>query len=274
MEKRENFSSRLGFILVSAGCAIGLGNVWKFPYMCGQYGGALFILIYLLFLVILGFPIMVCEFSVGRASKASCATSFKRLEPKGTRWHKYGYFGMAGNYLLMMFYTMVAGWMLYYFYRTAIGEFTSAQMTVAEITAKFGEMTSSAPTMTLWMVIAVVMAFAICAAGVQKGVERVSKVMMLCLLGLIAVLAVNSLLLPGAGEGVKFFLVPNFDTIKEVGFGNIVFGALSQSFFTLSVGIGSMAIFGSYIDRKRSLAGEAVSIAVLDTFVAIMAGLI
>ncbi|MBR0027721.1 MAG: sodium-dependent transporter [Clostridia bacterium] len=274
MEKRENFSSRLGFILVSAGCAIGLGNVWKFPYMCGQYGGALFILIYLLFLVILGFPIMVCEFSVGRASKASCATSFKRLEPKGTRWHKYGYFGMAGNYLLMMFYTMVAGWMLYYFYRTAIGEFTSAQMTVAEITAKFGEMTSSAPTMTLWMVITVVMAFAICAAGVQKGVERVSKVMMLCLLGLIAVLAVNSLLLPGAGEGVKFFLVPNFDTIKEVGFGNIVFGALSQSFFTLSVGIGSMAIFGSYIDRKRSLAGEAVSIAVLDTFVAIMTGLI
>ncbi|MBQ6529566.1 MAG: sodium-dependent transporter [Clostridia bacterium] len=274
MEKRENFSSRLGFVLVSAGCAIGLGNVWKFPYMCGQYGGALFILIYLLFLVILGFPIMVCEFSVGRASKASCATSFKRLEPKGTRWHKFGYFGMAGNYLLMMFYTMVAGWMLYYFYRTAIGEFTSAQMTVAEITAKFGEMTSSAPTMTLWMVIAVVMAFAICAAGVQKGVERVSKVMMLCLLGLIAVLAVNSLLLPGAGEGVKFFLVPNFDTIKEVGFGNIVFGALSQSFFTLSVGIGSMAIFGSYIDKKRSLAGEAVSIAVLDTFVAIMAGLI
>lgn len=274
MEKRENFSSRLGFILVSAGCAIGLGNVWKFPYMCGQYGGALFILIYLLFLVILGFPIMVCEFSVGRASKASCATSFKRLEPNGTRWHKYGYFGMAGNYLLMMFYTTVAGWMLYYFYRTAIGEFTSAQMTVAEITAKFGEMTSSTPTMTLWMVITVVMAFAICAAGVQKGVERVSKVMMLCLLGLIAVLAVNSLLLPGAGEGVKFFLVPNFDTIKEVGFGNIVFGALSQSFFTLSVGIGSMAIFGSYIDRKRSLAGEAVSIAVLDTFVAIMAGLI
>ena len=274
MEKRENFSSRLGFVLVSAGCAIGLGNVWKFPYMCGQYGGALFILIYLLFLVILGFPIMVCEFSVGRASKASCATSFKRLEPNGTRWHKYGYFGMAGNYILMMFYTTVAGWMLYYFYRTAIGEFASAQMTVAEITAKFGEMTSSAPTMTLWMVITVVMAFAICAAGVQKGVERVSKVMMLCLLGLIAVLAVNSLLLPGAGEGVKFFLVPNFDTIKEVGFGNIVFGALSQSFFTLSVGIGSMAIFGSYIDRKRSLAGEAVSIAVLDTFVAIMAGLI
>ena len=274
MEKRENFSSRLGFILVSAGCAIGLGNVWKFPYMCGQYGGALFILIYLLFLVILGFPIMVCEFSVGRASKASCATSFKRLEPKGTRWHKYGYFGMAGNYLLMMFYTTVAGWMLYYFYRTASGEFSQAMLTVDQIRDKFGDMTASPPIMTFWMVAAVLISFAICAAGVQKGVERVSKVMMLCLLGLIAVLAVNSLLLPGAGEGVKFFLVPNFDTIKEVGFGNIVFGALSQSFFTLSVGIGSMAIFGSYIDRKRSLAGEAVSIAVLDTFVAIMAGLI
>ena len=274
MEKREKFSSRLGFILVSAGCAIGLGNVWKFPYMCGQYGGALFILIYLVFLVILGFPIMVCEFSVGRASKASCATSFKRLEPKGTRWHKFGYFGMAGNYLLMMFYTTVAGWMLYYFYRTASGEFSGALLTVEQIKDKFGEMTSSAPNMAFWMIVAVVISFAICAGGVRKGVERVSKVMMLCLLGLIVVLAVNSLLLPGAGKGVEFFLVPNFETVKQVGIGNIVFGAMSQAFFTLSIGIGSMAIFGSYIGRQRSLAGEAVSIAALDTLVAIMAGLI
>lgn len=274
MKSREKFGSRLGFILVSAGCAIGLGNVWKFPYMCGQYGGAAFILIYLVFLAIMGFPIMVCEFSVGRGSQKSCATSFKELEPKGARWHKYSWFGMAGNYLLMMFYTTVAGWMICYFYRCLTGEFTNTAMTTQEVTAKYAEMTGSPGIMFLWTVIAIILAFFICSFGVQKGVEKVSKVMMICLLGLIVVLAINSLRLPGAAEGVKFYLVPDFESMMEKGIGNVVFAAMSQSFFTLSIGIGSMAIFGSYLDKSRSLAGETLSITVLDTFVAIMAGMI
>lgn len=274
MQEREKFGSRLGFILVSAGCAVGLGNVWKFPYMCGQYGGAAFILIYLIFLAILGFPIMVCEFSVGRGSQKSCATSFKELEPRGTKWHNFGYFGMAGNYLLMMFYTMVAGWMLYYFFRTAAGEFSGGTMTTDQVAAKFGELTASPGTLTLWMVIAVVISFGICSLGVQKGVEKITKVMMLCLLALIVVLAIHSVMLPGAGEGVKFYLVPDFKAMVDNGIGNVVFGAMSQAFFTLSIGIGSMAIFGSYLNKKRSLTGETVSICLLDTFVALMAGLI
>lgn len=274
MQEREKFGSRLGFILVSAGCAVGLGNVWKFPYLCGQYGGAAFILIYLVFLAILGFPIMVCEFSVGRASQKSCATSFKVLEPKGTRWHQYGYLGMAGNYLLMMFYTMVAGWTMYYCYCTLTGKFTSDALTTEEITAMFGEMTGSAPTLILWTIIAIFLAFGICSLGMKKGVEKITKVMMLCLLALIAVLAVNSLRLPGALKGVKFYLVPDFAGMVERGIGKVVFGAMSQAFFTLSIGIGSMAIFGSYLDKSRSLAGETVSITLLDTFVALMSGLI
>lgn len=274
MREREKFGSRLGFILVSAGCAVGLGNVWKFPYMCGKYGGAAFILIYLVFLVLLGFPIMVCEFSVGRGSQKSCATSFKTLEPEGTRWHKYGYLGMAGNYLLMMFYTMVSGWMLYYCYRCVTGEFTSSPLTIEEVSAKFASMTSSAGTLTLWTVIAIVLAFGICAKGLKNGVEKITKVMMLCLLVLIAALAVNSLLLPNAMQGVKFYLVPDFKAVVENGIGNVVFGAMSQAFFTLSIGIGSMAIFGSYLGKERSLTGETLSIGILDTFVALMAGLI
>lgn len=274
MNKREKFGSRLGFILVSAGCAVGLGNVWKFPYMCGQYGGAAFILIYLAFLAILGFPIMVCEFSVGRGSQKSCATSFKELEPKGTKWHNYGYLGMAGNYLLMMFYTAVAGWMMYYCYRCLVGDFTNDVMTTAQVDAKYAEMTGSAPTMILWTVLAIALSFGICSLGVQKGVERITKVMMICLLALIIVLAVNSLLLPGSGKGVEFYLVPDFKDMAEKGIGNVVFAAMSQAFFTLSIGIGSMAIFGSYLDKSRSLTGETVSITVLDTFVALMAGMI
>lgn len=274
MKTREKFGSRLGFILVSAGCAIGLGNVWKFPYLCGQNGGAAFILIYLVFLAIMGFPIMVCEFSVGRGSQKSCAASFKELEPEGTQWHKYSWFGMAGNYLLMMFYTMVAGWMLYYCYRCLTGEFTNSVLSAEQITAKFGDMVGSAPTLIFWTILAIVIAFGICSLGMQKGVEKITKVMMICLLALIVVLAVNSLRLPGAAEGVKFYLVPDFKAMAEKGIGNVVFAAMSQAFFTLSIGIGSMAIFGSYLDKSRSLAGETVSISLLDTFVAICSGLI
>lgn len=274
MEKREKFGSRLGFILVSAGCAVGLGNVWKFPYMCGQYGGATFILIYLIFLAMLGFPIMVCEFSVGRGSRKSCATSFKVLEPEGSRWHNYGYLGMAGNYLLMMFYTMVAGWMMYYCYRSAVGEFSNGTLSAEIVKAKFDEMTASPETMILWTCVAIILSFGICSLGLQKGVEKITKVMMLCLLMLIAVLAVHSLTLPGAEKGVRFYLLPDFKDMAAKGIGNVVFAAMSQAFFTLSVGMGSMAIFGSYLDKSRSLTGETISITLLDTFVALMAGLI
>ena len=274
MQEREKFGSRLGFILVSAGCAVGLGNVWKFPYMCGRYGGAAFILIYLVFLAILGFPIMVCEFSVGRGSQKSCAASFKKLEPEGSRWHHFSYFAIAGNYLLMMFYTMVAGWMLYYCFCSLKGDFTGSAMTTEDVAAKFQEMTGSAGTLTLWMILVVVISFGICSLGVQKGVEKITKVMMACLFVLILVLAVHSVMLPNAGEGIRFYLVPDFKAMVDEGIGNVVFGAMSQSFFTLSVGIGSMAIFGSYLDKSRSLTGETLSISCLDTFVALMAGLI
>lgn len=274
MENREKFGSRLGFILVSAGCAVGLGNVWKFPYMAGRYGGAAFILIYLIFLLIMGLPIMVCEFSVGRGSQKSVATAFKELEPEGRRWHDFGYFGMIGNYVLMMFYTMVGGWMMYYCYRTITGEFSRSGLTSEIVQTKFNDMLSSPGTLTFWMMAAVLLSFGVCSLGVQKGVERITKVMMCCLLALIVVLAVNSVLLDGAAEGVKFYLVPNFAELKELGIGNVVFGAMSQAFFTLSIGIGSMAIFGSYLDKDRSLTGEALSITILDTFVALVAGLI
>lgn len=274
MKEREKFGSRLGFILVSAGCAVGLGNVWKFPYMCGKYGGAAFILIYLLFLVILGFPIMVCEFSVGRASRKSIASSFRELEPEGRRWHGFGYLGMAGNYLLMMFYTMVAGWMLYYCYRTATGQFSGAGINKDVIAEKFNHMLASPGTMTFWMILVVLLAFGICSLGVQKGVEKITKVMMICLLALIVILAVNSVMLDGAEEGVLFYLVPDFESMKENGIGNVIFAAMSQAFFTLSIGMGSMAIFGSYLGKDRSLPGETLNITILDTFVALMAGLI
>lgn len=269
---REKFGSRLGFILVSAGCAIGLGNVWKFPYMAGQYGGAAFILVYLLFLVILGLPILNCEFSVGRASQKSIASSFHTLEPKGTSWHRMGWLGMAGNYLLMMFYAMVAGWMVYYCYRMFSGEFITAS--AAQIEAGFLDMHGKPMTMYFWTLLVIFISFGVCSIGLQSGVEKVSKIMMICLLGLMMLLAVRSVLMPGAMEGVKFYLIPDFHRMAEAGIGNVVFGAMSQAFFTLSIGMGGMAIFGSYLDKSRSLVNESIYIVLLDTFVALMAGLI
>ena len=274
MEKRETFSSRLGFILVSAGCAVGIGNVWKFPYICGQFGGAAFILIYLLFLGILGIPILVCEYAVGRSSRKSCVASFRALEPKGRQFHCYGGFAMAGNVLLMMFYTTVAGWMMCYFWKCLTGTFTASPMTTEAVASVFSALTADPWQMLFWAVLATVISFGICALGVVNGVERITKWMMVGLLGLIVVLAVNSLLLPGAGEGIRFYLVPNFAVMQARGIGNVIFAAMSQAFFTLSLGIGAMSIFGSYVTRDRKLTGEAVNVALLDALVAIMAGLI
>lgn len=272
--EREKFSSRLGFILISAGCAIGLGNVWRFPYITGKYGGAAFVILYLFFLVILGLPIMVMEFSVGRASRKSAALSFDVLEPKGTKWHLYKYGAMAGNYLLMMFYTTIGGWMLLYFFKTALGQFDG--LTSAEVSDSFGKLMGQPGLMTLFMIITVVTCFMICSLGLQKGVEKITKVMMVCLLGLMIVLAARSLLLKGGEEGIRFYLFPDFKKLTKGsgGLWEAVYAAMGQSFFTLSLGIGALAIFGSYIGKERSLTGEALSIAVLDTFVALMAGLI
>ena len=270
--KREKFGSRLGFILVSAGCAIGLGNVWKFPYMAGKFGGAAFILIYLIFLAILGMPIIVCEFSVGRASQKSIATSYNALEPEGTRWHFTRWFAIAGNYILVMFYSMVGGWMLYYCFRMAKGDF--AGVTSDQVSSSFENMLASPGTLMLWTVIVVLIAFGICSIGLQKGVEKIMTVTMLCLLATMAVRAVRSVTLAGSSEGLRFYLVPDFHKMMENGIGNVVFGAMSQAFFTLSIGMGGMAIFGSYLDKSRSLTGESLSIVILDTFVALMAGLI
>ena len=272
MKERETFGSRLGFILVSAGCAIGLGNVWKFPYMAGKYGGAAFILIYLIFLVLLGLPVLVCEFAVGRASRKSTARAFHDLEPEDANFHNFSYMSMVSNYVLMMFYTMVAGWMLYYCYAMAAGKLDGKDS--AQVADYFTGLQDSAGTMTLWMIIVVVLSFGVCSLGVQRGLEKITKVMMMCLLALIVVLAVHSLTLDGAMEGVKFYLVPDFAAMAEIGIGNVIFGALSQAFFTLSIGAGSMTIFGSYLGKDRSLLGESLHITILDTFVALMAGLI
>lgn len=269
--EREKFGSRLGFILISAGCAIGLGNVWRFPYIVGQYGGAAFILIYLLFLVIFGLPIMTMEFAVGRASRKSIAESFKALEPEGTKWHWFSFIGMAGNYLLMMFYTTVTGWMFAYFFKMIRGDFMNK--TVAEVTAQFGELTANPVAVVGFMVLAIVLGFFICSLGLNKGVEKITKVMMLALLAIIVVLAVRSITLPGAGEGLKYYLIPDFNKMQGR-VGEVLFAAMGQAFFTLSIGMGSMAIFGSYIDKNRSLLGESLSISILDTFVAFTAGLI
>lgn len=270
--KREQFGSRLGFILVSAGCAIGLGNVWKFPYMAGKYGGAAFILIYLIFLVVLGLPIIVCEFSVGRASQKSIATSYNTLEPSGSRWHYTRWVAIAGNYLLVMFYSMVGGWMLYYCFRMARGEFVN--VSARQVADKYDSMLASVPTLAGWTLLVILISFGICSIGLQKGVEKIMKVTMLCLLAIMVVLTVRSVTLSGSSEGLSFFLIPDFRRMMENGIGNVIFGAMSQAFFTLSIGMGGMAIFGSYLDKKRSLAGESVSIVLLDTCVALMAGLI
>ncbi len=270
--KREKFGSRLGFILVSAGCAIGIGNVWKFPYMCGEFGGAAFILIYLIFLLVLGIPVLTCEFAIGRGSGRSVAAGFERLEPQGTGWHITKWVGIIGSYLLMMFYTTVGGWMMYYCFRSIAGEFAGASTDT--VTAGFSDMLGNAPVMAFWTTLICVIGFAVCQFGIQKGIERVSKLMMSALLVIMLVLAVHSVFLEGAGEGIHFYLVPDFAQMKEMGIGNVIFGAMSQAFFTLSIGIGAMMIFGSYIGKERSLAGEAISITALDTFVALMAGFI
>ena len=270
--KRESFASRIGFLMVSAGCAIGIGNVWRFPTVTGQYGGGVFVLFYLLFLVILGLPIMTMEFAVGRASHKSPVRAYQALEKPGQKWHIHGYFTLIGCYLLMMFYTTVAGWMLHYFYMTAVGKL--AGLNAEQVAGKFTEMLASPATMTFWMVFVVVVSILVCAKGLQSGLERVTKGMMIALLLIMVVLAVNSLFMPGAKEGLSFFLVPDFARMQEVGVVNTLVSAMNQAFFTLSLGIGAMSIFGSYIGKEHSLLGESVRIVVLDTFVAITAGLI
>ena len=273
MTERENFKSRLGFILIAAGCAIGLGNVWRFPFITGQYGGAAFVLIYLFFLLIFGFPILVMEFAVGRSSKRGVGRSFAILEKPGHKWHYAGIPMIAGNYLLMMFYTTVTGWMLYYFYRmVTMGDLM--KMTPAEVGAEFGKMLGNGPLLSFWMVVATFAGLSIVALGLQRGVERITKTMMSALLIIMLILMVRVLTLPGAGEGLKFYLLPDFAKLKEAGIGEVVFAALGQSFFTLSIGIGSMSIFGSYIKKQHSLLTEAAHICVLDTGVALIAGLI
>ena len=270
--QRERLGSRLGFILLSAGCAIGVGNVWKFPWMVGQYGGGAFVLFYVIFLLILGLPIMTMEFAVGRASQKSPVRAYQVLEKPGSRWHIHGYLAMIGNYLLMMFYTTVCGWMLHYFYLTATGRFVGA--TTEQVGAVFGEMLSRPGVMAGCMIAVVVIGFLINSFGLQGGLERVTKVMMIALLAIMVVLAVNSIRTPGSGEGLRFYLIPDFGRMAETGVANVVVGAMNQAFFTLSLGIGAMAIFGSYIGKGRALMGEAVNVAVLDTFVAFTAGLI
>ena len=270
--ERETLKSRLGFILLSAGCAIGIGNVWKFPYIAGQGGGGAFVLFYLIFLVILGLPIMTMEFAVGRASRKSPVRAYQALEKPGQKWHIHGYFTLIGCYLLMMFYTTVAGWMLHYFYMTAAGKL--AGLNAEQVAGKFTEMLASPATMTFWMVFVVVVSILVCAKGLQSGLERVTKGMMIALLLIMVVLAVNSLFMPGAKEGLSFSLVPDFTRMQEVGVVNTLVSAMNQAFFTLSLGIGAMSIFGSYIGKEHSLLGESVRIVVLDTFVAITAGLI
>ncbi len=272
MQNRERFASRLGFILVSAGCAIGLGNVWRFPYITGQYGGAAFILIYLAFLVMLGIPIMVMEFAVGRASQKSAVRSFHVLEPRGTKWHLTGYAAMAGNYLLMMFYTTVCGWMLGYVVKMFSGEFNG--LTPDEVGGMFGGMLADPTYMTFWMVVTVIIGFIVCSMGFQNGVERVTKVMMSCLFLILVALCIRSITLPGAGEGLAFYLIPDFGRMMEAGIGEAVYAAMGQAFFTLSLGIGAMSIFGSFISKDRSLTGEVVSICALDTTVALLSGLV
>ena len=265
---RERLGSRLGFILLSAGCAIGVGNVWKFPWMAGQYGGGAFVLIYLIFLVIIGLPVMVMEFSLGRASQASPVMLYQKLQKPGQKWHVHGYATLIGNIIIMMFYTSVTGWILYYFVKFLSGDMTG--ITNEASANLFGEMLSSPAITVGFMAIVVILGFVILSFGLQNGVERITKYMMLVLLGLMVILAINSFTLSGASEGLNFYLKPDVSKIN----GSVVVGAMNQAFFTLSLGIGSMAIFGSYLNRDRSLLGESVNVLVLDTFVAITAGLI
>uniref|UniRef100_UPI004055BA86 sodium-dependent transporter n=1 Tax=Acetatifactor sp. TaxID=1872090 RepID=UPI004055BA86 len=269
---RERLGSRLGFILLSAGCAIGIGNVWKFPYMVGQYGGGLFVLIYLFFLIVMGVPVMTMEFSLGRASQKSPARMYQVLEPEGSKWHFHGKVAVIGNYILMMFYTTVSGWMLHYFVSMAKGELIGLDTT--GVANYFKQMKADTPSMILYMTIIVVAGFLICSIGLQNGLEKITKWMMIALIVIMLVLAVNSFFLDGGEAGLEFYLMPSFERVQEAGIGNVIVGAMNQAFFTLSLGMGAMAIFGSYIDKKRALMGEAVNVALLDTFVAMCSGLI
>ena len=278
--ERERFGSRLGFILISAGCAIGLGNVWRFPYITGEYGGAAFLVMYLIFLVILGLPIMVMEFAVGRGSQRSIARAFNVLEPAGTHWHKYKWVGIAGCYLLMMFYTTVGGWMLSFVVKMGTGAFNGLDS--AGVGAVFNDMLANPTELVGWMLVVIVLGFLVCSLGLQKGVERITKVMMICLLGIMAVLVVRAVTLPGGLEGLKFYLIPDFGKLfagattaeQWATFGDAVYAAMGQAFFTLSLGISAMEVFGSRIGKQNSLTGEALRICGLDTAVAILAGLI
>jgi len=270
--QREQLGSRLGFLLISAGCAIGLGNVWRFPFITGQYGGAAFVLIYLIFLLILGMPIMVMEFAIGRAGRKNIAGALKALQTKGSQWHLAGYLGILGNVILMMFYTTVAGWMLYYFYNTGIGSLSGLDS--EQVASVFASLLANPWTLIGWMVAVIILGFGICSLGLQNGVERITKWMMSSLFVILLILVIKSVTLPGASEGVAFFLKPDFQKLIETGIWETVYAAMGQAFFTLSLGIGSMAIFGSYIGKERSLTGESLNIIGLDTLVAIMSGLI
>lgn len=272
MKEREHFKSRLGFLLLSAGCAIGIGNVWRFPYVVGQNGGGIFVFFYLIFLLLIGVPILSMEFSVGRASAKSPVKAYQALESKGQKWHLQGYVGLLGNYFLMMYYTTVAGWMINYFYKFLIGSFEG--ITTTKVQSVFEQVLASPFQNVFWMIVVVVIGMLICSMGLQNGVERITKFMMIGLLGLIILLAVHGLTLPHALKGVKFYLYPDFNKIHQIGLLNVIVAAMNQSFFTLSLGIGAMAIFGSYLNKEKTLLGEAFNVAVLDTFVAIVAGLI
>ena len=272
MKERESFGSRLGFILVSAGCAIGIGNVWKFPYVAGENGGGIFVLFYLIFLAIMGVPVLTMELAVGRASRKSAVQGYKALEKPGSKWHIHGWFCIIGCYLLMMYYTTVSGWMLNYCVKFASGAFNDIDS--AGVDTVFREMLANPGEMMFFMGLTVIFGFLVCNGGLKNGLERVNKVMMLCLLGLIILLALHSLTLSGAGEGLRFYLFPDIQRAAESGLGKIITAAMNQAFFTLSLGIAAMEVFGSYMSKNNSLTGESIRICCLDTFVALMSGLI
>ena len=270
--KRESFKSRLGFLL-SAGCAIGIGNVWRFPYVVGENGGGIFVLFYLLFLVAMGLPVLTMELAVGRGSRKSAVLAYKELEKPKSKWHIHGWFAILGCYVLMMYYTTVSGWMVSYFYKFVTGEF-KAGMDADATGSVFSDLLADPKQMGFWMILTVIVGFIVCSRGLQNGLERISKIMMTALLVLIVVLAVHSITLSGAGEGLRFYLIPNLSTVEKVGIGNVISAAMNQAFFTLSLGVAAMEIFGSYMSKDHALAGEGVRICALDTFVAVMSGLI
>ena len=271
--KRESFKSRLGFLLVSAGCAIGIGNVWRFPYVVGENGGGIFVLFYLLFLVAMGLPVLTMELAVGRGSRKSAVLAYKELEKPKSKWHIHGWFAILGCYVLMMYYTTVSGWMVSYYYKFVTGEF-KAGMDADATGSVFSDLLADPKQMGFWMILTVIVGFIVCSRGLQNGLERISKIMMTALLVLIVVLAVHSITLSGAGEGLRFYLIPNLSTVEKVGIGNVISAAMNQAFFTLSLGVAAMEIFGSYMSKDHALAGEGVRICALDTFVAVMSGLI